>query len=101
MVTELERLTGVKTRRTHVDKGNRGQSLREVPDLGHRPVSVVSLPLRREMKLRAAVEPVIGQAKAAHCKLTVDRQYRTQRDCAIASIGRRRSASSGAGWRDF
>lgn len=59
----------------------------------------MSLPLRREMKLRAAVEPVIGHVKAAHRKLTVARQYRTQRDCAIASIGRRRSASSGAGWR--
>jgi len=100
VVTELERLTGVKNRRIHVDKGNCGHNHSERFRVWVTGQARCVAALRYEMKLRAAVEPVIiGQV--THRKLTVARQYRTRRDCAIASICRRRSASSGTGWRDF
>jgi IS5 family transposase len=67
VVAELEALTGVETRRIHVDKGYRGH---------HHPqkfrvwisgqVRRVTAQIRREMKRRAAVEPVIGHLKAEH-----------------------------------
>jgi IS5 family transposase len=78
VVTELEQLTGVETRRIHVDKGYRGHN--------HAPkfrvwitgqVRRVTRPIRREMKRRAAVEPVIGHLKAEH---RMGRNYRKGRD---------------------
>jgi IS5 family transposase len=67
VVAELEQLTGVETRRIHVDKGYRGHNH------GHKfrvwitgQVRRVTRPIRREMKRRAAVEPVIGHLKAEH-----------------------------------
>jgi IS5 family transposase len=65
VITELERLTGVETRRIHVDKGYRGHNHKEkfrVWISGQ--VRRVTAPIRREMKRRAAVEPVIGHTKA-------------------------------------
>lgn len=66
-IANLEALTGVETRRIHVDKGYRGH------DHAHRfrvwisgQVRRVTNPIRREMKRRAAVEPVIGHIKAEH-----------------------------------
>jgi IS5 family transposase len=67
IVTELEALTGVETRRIHVDKGYRGHNHAEkfrVWISGQ--VRRVSAPIRREMRRRAAVEPVIGHMKAEH-----------------------------------
>ena len=67
VVTELEQLTGVETRRIHVDKGYRGHNHRHkfrVWITGQ--VRRVTRPIRREMKRRAAVEPVIGHLKAEH-----------------------------------
>jgi IS5 family transposase len=67
VVTELEQLTGVETRRIHVDKGYRGHNHAQkfrVWITGQ--VRRVTRPIRREMKRRAAVEPVIGHLKAEH-----------------------------------
>ena len=67
VVTELEQLTGVETRRIHVDKGYRGHNHQEkfrvwITGQARR----VTAPIRREMKRRAAVEPVIGHIKAEY-----------------------------------
>jgi IS5 family transposase len=67
VITELERLTGVETRRIHVDKGYRGHNHKQkfrVWISGQ--VKRVTAPIRREMRRRAAVEPVIGHTKAEH-----------------------------------
>jgi transposase, IS5 family len=67
VITELEQLTGVETRRIHVDKGYRGHNHRHkfrVWITGQ--VRRVTQSIRREMKRRAAVEPVIGHLKAEH-----------------------------------
>jgi IS5 family transposase len=67
VVAELEQLTGVETRRIHVDRGYRGHNHRHkfrVWITGQ--VRRVTRPIRREMKRRAAVEPVIGHLKAEH-----------------------------------
>ena len=67
VITELEQLTGIETRRIHVDKGYRGHNHKEkfrVWISGQ--VRRVTRSIRREMKRRAAVEPVIGHAKAEH-----------------------------------
>ncbi len=67
VVADLERLTGVETRRIHVDKGYRGHNHPQkfrVWISGQ--VRRVTAAIRREMKRRAAVEPVIGHMKAEH-----------------------------------
>jgi IS5 family transposase len=67
VIAELESLTGVETRRIHVDKGYRGHNHAHkfrVWITGQ--VRRVTRPIRREMKRRAAVEPVIGHLKAEH-----------------------------------
>jgi transposase, IS5 family len=67
VVAELEQLTGVETRRIHVDKGYRGHNHKQkfrvwITGQARR----VTAQIRREMKRRAAVEPVIGHLKAEH-----------------------------------
>ncbi len=67
-VAEIEALTGVEARCTHVDKGYRGHSYPNrfgVWISGH--VRRVTQPIRREMKHCAAIELVIGHMKAEHC----------------------------------
>jgi IS5 family transposase len=67
VIADLEKLTGVETRRIHVDKGYRGHSHPHkfrVWISGQ--VRRVTAAIRREMKRRAAVEPVIGHVKAEH-----------------------------------
>ena len=66
-IADLEELSGVETRRIHVDKGYRGH------DHPHKfrvwisgQVRRVTKPIRRKMKRRAAIEPVIGHVKAEH-----------------------------------
>jgi transposase, IS5 family len=78
VIADYERLTGVEVRRIHVDKGYRGHSH------PHRfrvwisgQVRRVTKPIRREMRRRAAVEPVIGHLKADH---RMDRNYLKGRD---------------------
>jgi transposase, IS5 family len=70
---DMEKLTGVEARRIHVDKGYRGHNHT------HRlrvwisgQVRRVTASIRREMKRRAAIEPVIGHVKAEH---RMDRNY--------------------------
>jgi IS5 family transposase len=78
VVSELEQLTGVETRRIHVDKGYRGHNHPHkfrVWITGQ--VRRVTRPIRREMKRRAAVEPVIGHLKAEH---RMNRNYLKGRD---------------------
>ena len=67
VVADLEKLTGIETRRIHVDKGYRGHTHPHkfrVWITGQ--VRRVTSAIRREMKRRAAVEPVIGHLKAEH-----------------------------------
>jgi IS5 family transposase len=78
VIAELEQLTGIETRRIHVDKGYRGHNHPEkfrvwISGQGRR----VTKPIRREMKRRAAVEPVIGHTKAEH---RMGRNYLKGRD---------------------
>jgi transposase, IS5 family len=78
VITELEKLTGVETRRIHVDKGYRGHNHKEkfrvwISGQARR----VTKSIRREMKRRAAVEPVIGHTKAEH---RMGRNYLKGRD---------------------
>jgi transposase, IS5 family len=78
VIADLEKLTGVTTRRIHVDKGYRGHNHKEkfrVWITGQ--VRRVTRPIRREMKRRAAVEPVIGHTKAEH---RMGRNYLKGRD---------------------
>ena len=78
VITALEALTGVETRRIHVDKGYRGHSHPHkfrVWISGQ--VRRVTAAIRREMRRRAAVEPVIGHLKAEH---RMDRNYLKGRD---------------------
>jgi transposase, IS5 family len=78
VIADLEKLTGVETRRIHVDKGYRGHNHKEkfrVWITGQ--VRRVTRPIRREMKRRAAVEPVIGHTKAEH---RLGRNYLKGRD---------------------
>ncbi|MEW5704352.1 MAG: IS5 family transposase [Pseudomonadota bacterium] len=78
VIADMQRLTGVEVRRIHVDKGYRGHNH------PHRfrvwisgRVRRVTKTIRREMKRRAAVEPVIGHLKAEH---RMDRNHLKGRD---------------------
>jgi len=78
VVTALEQLTGVETRRIHVDKGYRGHNHSQkfrVWISGR--VRGATAAIRREMKRRAAVEPAIGHLKAEH---RMDRNHLKGRD---------------------
>src|SRR6478609_9380876 len=67
IIADLERLTGVAVRRIHGDKGYRGHNY---PDRFRVWISGqvrrVTKAIRREMRRRAAVEPVIGHLKDDH-----------------------------------
>src|SRR6202030_3567256 len=67
MIADLEKLTGVAVRRIHGDKGYRGHNY---PDRFKVWISGqvrrVTKAIRREMRRRAAVEPVIGHLKDDH-----------------------------------
>ena len=67
VITGIEDLTGVEVHRIHVDKGYRGH---DYPNRFRVWISGqarrVTKSIRREMKRRAAVEPVIGHVKAEH-----------------------------------
>jgi len=78
VVAEMESLTGIEARRVHVDKGYRGHNHPNkfrVWISGQ--VRRTTAAIRREMKRRAAVEPVIGHVKAEH---RMDRNYLKGRD---------------------
>ena len=66
-IADMTRLLGVEPRRIHVDKGYRGHNHPHkfrvwISGQARR----VTATIRREMKRRAAVEPVIGHMKAEH-----------------------------------
>jgi transposase, IS5 family len=67
VIADLEKLTGVAARRIHCDKGYRGHNY---PDRFKVWISGqvrrVTKAIRREMRRRAAVEPVIGHLKDDH-----------------------------------
>ena len=67
VIANLEKLTGVAVRRIHGDKGYRGHNY---PDRFKVWISGqlrrVTKAIRREMRRRAAVEPVIGHLKDDH-----------------------------------
>jgi IS5 family transposase len=66
-VADVAAMTGVAVQRTHVDKGYRGHNHPnrfQVWISGQ--VRRTTAALRREMKRRAAIEPVIGHLKAEH-----------------------------------
>jgi IS5 family transposase len=67
VITDLEKLTGVAVQRIHGDKGYRGHNY---PDRFKVWISGqvrrVTKSIRREMRRRAAVEPVIGHVKDDH-----------------------------------
>ena len=78
IIADLEQLTGVEAQRIHVDKGYRGHTYPNrfrVWISGQ--VRRVTKTIRREMKRRAAVEPVIGHLKAEH---RMGRNYLKGRD---------------------
>jgi len=78
VVADMERLTGVVANRVHVDKGYRGHNHPnrfKVWITGQ--VRRVTKTIRREMKRRAAIEPVIGHIKLEH---RMERNYLKGRD---------------------
>ena len=73
VVKELQALTGVEVRRIHVDKGYQGHNHpRKTRVWISGRVRGVTRTIRREMRRRAAIEPVIGHLKAEH---RMDRNY--------------------------
>ena len=77
-VADMKTLTGVEASRIHVDKGYRGHNHPNrfkvwISGQARR----VTRAIRREMKRRAAIEPVIGHLKAEH---RMDRNYLKGRD---------------------
>ncbi len=78
VIADLETLTGVAVRRIHVDKGYRGHNH---PDRFRVFISGqvrrVTQAIRREMRRRAAIEPVIGHVKLEH---RMNRNYLKGRD---------------------
>lgn len=78
MIAATQAITGVEPKRIHVDKGYRGHNHPnrfKVWISGQ--VRRTTKALRREMKRRAAIEPVIGHVKAEH---RMDRNYLKGRD---------------------
>jgi transposase, IS5 family len=77
-IAGLEKLTGVEVRRIHADKGYRGHTY---PNRFRVWISCqvrrVTKAIRREMRRRAAIEPVIGHIKSDH---RMDRNYLKGRD---------------------
>jgi IS5 family transposase len=72
-ITDIERMTGIEVKRGHVDRGYRGHNHPHkfrIWITGQ--VRRTTAAIKREMKRRAAVEPVIGHVKAEH---RMDRNY--------------------------
>jgi IS5 family transposase len=67
VIEDLAKLTGIAPKRIHVDKGYRGHSHPnkfQVWITGQ--VKRTTAAIKREMKRRAAIEPIIGHVKAEH-----------------------------------
>lgn len=66
-IADVETLSGIEVRRIHVDKGYRGHDYPDRFRVGITgQVRRVTAAIRREMRRRAAIEPVIGHLKAEH-----------------------------------
>jgi len=77
-IADIERMTGVEVKRGHVDKGYRGHNHPHKFRIWiSGQVRRTTAAIKREMKRRAAVEPVIGHVKAEH---RMDRNYLKGRD---------------------
>lgn len=77
-IADTEKNTGVEIKRAHVDKGYRGH---DYPNKYRVWISGqvrrTTASIKREMKRRAAIEPIIGHLKAEH---RMDRNYLKGRD---------------------
>src|ERR1700731_2543726 len=63
-IAQVERITGVAVTRAYVDKGYRGHGI-ETPDIHVSQSPVKRSPtIKRELRRRCAIEPVIGHAKS-------------------------------------
>jgi IS5 family transposase len=66
-IADIERMTGIEVKRGHVDKGYRGHNHPHKFRIWiSGQVRRTTAAIKREMKRRAAVEPVIGHLKAEH-----------------------------------
>jgi transposase, IS5 family len=89
-ITDIEKNTGIAIKRAHVDKGYRGHNhpnKYRIWITGQ--VRRTTVAIKREMKRRAAVEPIIGHMKAEH---RMDRNYLKGRDgdrinAVMAAVG--------------
>jgi transposase, IS5 family len=89
-IADVEKNTGIEVKRIHVDKGYRGHNHPHkfrvwITGQARR----VTPTIKREMKRRAAIEPIIGHAKAEH---RMGRNYLKGRDgdrinALLAAIG--------------
>ena len=67
VVAEMEKLTDVEARRIHVDKGYRGHNHESrLRVFISSQIRRTTKAIKREMKRRAAIEPVIGHMKTDH-----------------------------------
>lgn len=89
-ITDVEKNTGIEVKRIHVDKGYRGHNHEHkfrvwITGQARR----VTPTIKREMKRRAAIEPIIGHVKAEH---RMGRNYLKGRDgdrinALLAAVG--------------
>ncbi len=94
VIKDMEALTGIDTRRIHIDKGYRRRyhpHKFRVWISGQ--VSHVTGAMRREMKLRTAVERVIGHIKAEH---RIDRNYLEAATAIASTLSSRPPATTSA-----
>ncbi|HWQ12221.1 MAG TPA: IS5 family transposase [Roseiflexaceae bacterium] len=77
VIAEMTRQNGVEPKRIHLDKGYRGHNYPRFRVWISGQVRRVTAAIRREMKRRAAIEPVIGHVKAEH---RMGRNYLKGRD---------------------
>jgi IS5 family transposase len=77
VIAAMTRQNGVEPKRIHLDKGYRGHNYPRFRVWISGQVRRVTAAIRREMKRRAAIEPVIGHVKAEH---RMGRNYLKGRD---------------------
>jgi len=63
-IAQVERLTGVQVKRAYVDKGYRGHGLSQPQVYISGTRGLASPTIKRELRRRSAIEPIIGHMKA-------------------------------------
>ena len=63
-LAQVERLTGVRVKRAYVDKGYRGHGLSQPDVYISQTRGIASPTIKRELRRRSAIEPVIGHLKS-------------------------------------